>query len=240
MKLDKYLGDRPVVRGHEVQGQVLGSGHQKPTKSQFTVGSSGSPHAWFCPKGIFHCWVLLVAHGEDSSLWPNFCPSPMPNPDTQPVLCVSSLLTSSWGSGAVTLLSSGTAEMWSWRPWLYKRKSSACEKWLNLPSLQLRRVLCALHSLYKGHRQCKGPTHNVFHYGLKMSGRALLSTSFTDQETKIQQWNDLLGQETRSLDPRVISMIRYCVICVTCIFMYIYVAVCEGINIGLKTTTYHF
>lgn len=67
IKLNKYLGDRTMVRGQEVQGQMLRNCTQNPTKSQFTLGSSVSLPASLCPKDTVHCWVLLVT-GEDFSL----------------------------------------------------------------------------------------------------------------------------------------------------------------------------
>lgn len=38
----------------------------------------------------------------------------------------------------------------------------------------------------------------------------------------------------RSLDSTAVSMIRHCVICVTCICTYIYVGVCEGMTEVIK------
>lgn len=88
------------------------------------------------------------------------------------VLWASGLLTSSSGSCAMTLLSSGTAEPWSWRLWFYKKKSFTGEMWLNLPACRLRRVFCALHFI-RVTGNTKGKHIKLFHCSLKASGKAL-------------------------------------------------------------------
>ena len=127
------------------------------------------------------------------------------------VLWASGLLTSSSGSGAVTLLSSGTAEPWSWRLWFYKKKSPIGEMWLNLPACQLRRVFCALHFI-RVTGNTKGKHIKLFHCSLKASGNALCHPLSWIRKTRFKGWNDLLEQATRPLNSRTVS-----IICVTCI-----------------------
>ena len=140
-------------------------------EASFTLDSSGSHLLDFALRNLF-----TAGSPSQPTVRIPACSQTLVHPQSQShhshVLWASGLLTSSSGSGAMTLLSSGTAEPWSWRLWFYKKKSSTGEVWLNLPACWLRRVFCALHFI-RVTGNTKGKHIQLFHRRLKASGKAL-------------------------------------------------------------------